>query len=121
MRVCLIQTDPQVKQKNLSVLAQVIQNTLADLYVLPELFTIGYFPLAAQWPIGAEPFPKGPTCEQVSRMLDKRSSAVICGILEQDHSCYYNLAAVISNQKPERYRPEVSSDGCRLERSRLVS
>jgi predicted amidohydrolase len=104
MRVCLIQTDPQFKQENLTSLGQVIHNANADLYVLPELFTIGFFPLASVWPAGAESFPKGPTCQLILRFLGEHSSAVICGILEQDDSCYYNIAAVISNAGPERYR-----------------
>jgi predicted amidohydrolase len=104
MNICLIQTDPQSKRENLRVLGQVIRERSADLYVLPELFTIGFFPLVAHWPAGAEPFPKGPTCQQILRFLGKRPSTVICGMLEQEDPAFYNIAAVINSARLERYR-----------------
>jgi predicted amidohydrolase len=103
MKICLIQTDPQLRQENLRILSQVIQTTEADLYVLPELFTIGFDAAAQKRPQAAEQFPTGPTYQHILGLLLDRKSVVVCGMLEQYGSNFYNIAAVVGNGWADRY------------------
>ena len=104
MNVCLIQTDPSARQGNLQFLGTVIQNTKADLFLVPELFTNGFDYLARNFPANAEPIPDGPTCLQIRCFLQNRSSVVVCGLLEQSGADFYNIAAVMGHSWMDRYR-----------------
>ncbi len=104
MNVCLIQSDPALRSANLSALDQVLEQLPADLYVLPELFTIGMAVLKQKWPTDPQQFPEGLLLRQVLTRLRGRGCAVIYGVLEQDGPRFYNAAAVIGDGWIERYR-----------------
>lgn len=104
MNICLIQTDPQLKQDNLNAIVPMIQRSEADLYVLPELFTIGFDAAAETAHQTAEPFPSGPTCQSFLQLLKNRRAVVVCGMLERADSGLFNIAAVIGAGWADRYR-----------------
>jgi predicted amidohydrolase len=104
MNICLIQTYPEAKRKNIEHLGWVIKQLKADLYVLPELFITGFDYIAQHGPAHAETIPSGLTCQQIHGFLKGRSSAVVCGLLEQEGQHYYNVAAVFGNGGVGRYR-----------------
>lgn len=103
MNICLIQTDPTMKE-NIQAACHIIQTTEADLYLLPELFTTGFDACRVNGPISPETIPDGPTVLYIQRLLKGRTSAVVCGLLEQDAGDYYNIAAVIGDGWVEQYR-----------------
>jgi predicted amidohydrolase len=112
MRVCLIQTNPQLRQRNLSSLDQIIQKTDADIYVLPELFMMEFPEANPMWPQVAEPFPTGQTYQRIRHFLGNRNSVVICGMPEKDDSGNYNIAALIGNKDlVGRYRQKNTAAG----------
>jgi predicted amidohydrolase len=116
MNICLIQTYPEGRRSNIEYLKWTMSQYQADLYVLPELFTTGFDYLAdpRHWPTDAEVIPDGLTCRQIHGFLKGRSSAVVCGLLEQVGQDYYNIAAVIGDGTIERYRqkyPATSNNG----------
>jgi predicted amidohydrolase len=103
-----------MRRENVKLLGQVMQSTQADLFVLPELFITGFDYIAQHGPAHAEVIPDGLTCQQIHGFLKGRSSAVVCGLLEQDGQHYYNVAAVFGDASVERYRqkyPATSTKG----------
>jgi predicted amidohydrolase len=104
MKICLIQSDPQMRQGNVQFLGRVMQNIDADLFVLPELFGTGFDYLARQMLGNLEILPDGPICRQIACFLQHRSSVVVCGLLEQSGQDFYNTAAVIGKGWIQRYR-----------------
>ncbi len=105
MKVCVLQSDPALGCENLRILGRTIAEIPADLYVLPELFKIGFDALSNVFPATAEIVPDGSTYQLISQWLQCRPTAVVvCGMLEQDRSAYYNIAAVIGYGWMERYR-----------------
>lgn len=104
MKICLIQTDPQWRRENVRTLGSVIKSTSADLYLVPELFTTGFDYLAGNWPSDAQTIPEGPLVVQIRGFLQNSPSAVICGLLEQSGTDFYNIAAVLGHGFTQRYR-----------------
>lgn len=91
----------------MTLLWSVLQQRCADLYVLPELCTIGFDCLA-----GCASEQYVPIAEQdegimhaIHNALHGDSSAVICGLLERERQdCYYNTATLIRSTGTARYR-----------------
>jgi len=115
MEICLIQTDPALGQWNIQNAGYVICNTKADVYILPELFAIGFDFAAQNWiEQAAEVLPNGPTCQQIFSFVRNRSSIVVFGMIERFGNNFFNIAAVIGNACMDRYRqkyPATTSRG----------
>ncbi len=104
MDICLIQTSPLEGARNLAHAGHVIGDVSADLYVLPELFTTGFDRNMLHGLTAPETIPDGATINHVMTYLNGRTSAVVCGLLEQSGSVHYNIAAVIGNGWMDWYR-----------------
>lgn len=99
MDLCLIQCDPRLGRENIRILEDILQNVPADLYILPELFAVGFEKAATDWRNVAEPFLSGPTYQEISSVQRVRpTSSVIYGFPENENAHYFNAAAVIGEK-----------------------
>lgn len=99
MEICLIQCDPRLGRENIRILESILQDVPADLYILPELFAVGFEKAATDWRNVAEPLLSGPTYQAISSYRTVRpTSSVIYGFPENDNGHFFNTAAVISGK-----------------------
>lgn len=99
MKIAYVQFAPKyldIKHNLLSV-DRLLTDVDADLIVLPELFTSGYFfrsvdDLAQV----AEPLPGGKTSERLCAWARNLGAALVAGVAERDGDRFYNSAAVVS-------------------------
>jgi predicted amidohydrolase len=108
MTVAYVQFAPAYLQveKNLDQAAQLLAGLEADLIVLPELFTSGYFfrsesDLASV----AEPVPDGPTTRRLRSWAGEREATIVAGLAEQEGGTVYNSAVTVTpDGRIETYR-----------------
>ena len=103
MRVGFIQNNPVFGEVeyNLSKVESLLTQYTADLMILPELFSTGYYFLNQKEALKlSEPIPEGPTTQTLTRICDKNQISIIAGIAERDENRSYNSAVVIG---PNRY------------------
>lgn len=98
MRVGFYQFDPQFGEvaENLDRVTAKLEQTDADLVVLPELFASGYqflSPEEAQQL--AEPVPAGPTVRRLADVAKRRNVHLVAGLPERSGVCCYNSAVVV--------------------------
>jgi predicted amidohydrolase len=74
----------------------------ADLIVLPELFTSGYFFRSTEdAKKAAEPIPDGPTTQALIDWAEQTGATLVAGLPERDGRALYNSAVVVD---PDGYR-----------------
>lgn len=103
MRLALLQYNPSYLEVtgNLNRMAELLDGIEADLVVLPELSTSGYFFTStddAQQ--AAEPVPEGPTTQRLIKWAKRWNCTFVAGLPEQAEDLLYNSAVVVS---PEGY------------------
>lgn len=81
---------------NLRTVASQIQSLEADLIVLPELFTSGYF-FRSQDELAqvAEPIPEGPSTEMLRDWASSLDATIVAGLAERAGDHFYNSAVVV--------------------------
>lgn len=103
MRVALLQFDPAYlePEANLDRADELLAPVEADLIVLPELFTSGYFfRSTGDARSVAEPIPGGATTRRMAAWSERHDAVVVGGLPERDGEHLYNSAAVTG---PEGY------------------
>lgn len=99
MKICYLQFAPKYLDvaHNLSSVGRLLADVEADLIVLPELFTSGYFFQSAQdLAQVAEPVPEGKTTERLHTWASDLNATLVAGLAERDGDTFYNSAAVVS-------------------------
>ena len=97
-RVGFIQNNPVFGEVeyNLSKVESLLTQYTADLMILPELFSTGYYFLNQKEALKlSEPIPEGPTTQTLTRICDKNQISIIAGIAERDENRSYNSAVVV--------------------------
>ncbi len=101
MKAAFLQFAPQYLEveANLDYVAGLLEGADADLIVLPELFTSGYFfkskdDLAAV----AESVPDGPTTRRFEAWARATGATYVAGLPERDGEAVYNSAVVVSSE-----------------------
>jgi predicted amidohydrolase len=98
MRVGFYQYEPQFGEvaKNLDAVAAALEQTEADLIVLPELFASGYqFVSQDEVMQLAETVPDGPTTRRLIELAKRRRMVIIGGLPERAGDVCYNSAVVV--------------------------
>lgn len=99
MRIGFFQFSPVFgnKQANLDKITRTLNNTNADLIVLPELCNSGYLFKSRKELLGfAEPIPAGETIKTILSIARKRNMSVVCGLAERAKNRVYNSAVLIT-------------------------
>lgn len=98
MKAAYVQFAPQylAVEANLTRAGRLVQGVDADLVVLPELFTSGYF-FQSQGDLAevAEPIPEGPTTRRLKRWADESGATIVAGLAERDGQDFYNSAVLV--------------------------
>lgn len=98
MRVGFYQFDPLFGEvaKNLDAVTAKLEQTEAELIVLPELFASGYqFVSQEEVQRLAEPVPDGPTTRRLVEVAKRRRMHIVAGLPEKAGSSCYNSAVVV--------------------------
>lgn len=106
MKVGFYQMEPQFLdvEANVDKVCRVLENTEADLIVLPELFNTGYaFQTKDEVEKAAESIP-GYTTEKLKELSHDRDMVIIAGICEKRSDTVYNSAAYIKKDYLGVYR-----------------
>jgi predicted amidohydrolase len=99
MRIGFIQNHPVFgkKRENIDKVLALIDKTEADLLVLPELFSSGYFfPSSEEAFKLAEAVPEGPTVRLFRSLVRKKKCAFVFGIAERKGNHCYNSAVYVT-------------------------
>jgi predicted amidohydrolase len=99
MRVGYVQTKPEFgnKKYNIDSALGMIENVDADLLVLPELFSTGYFfPSKEDLAKLSESIPDGKTVRIFKSLAKKKKCSFVIGIAENKSGRYYNSSAYIT-------------------------
>jgi len=98
MRIGFIQMNIRFgdKQANLEKIARILAREDADLFVLPELCTTGYF-FASRQQVGewAESIPGGPTCGILAEVTRRKNCHLAWGMAESADSRIFNSAVLL--------------------------
>jgi predicted amidohydrolase len=81
---------------NLQTVESLLRGVDADLIVLPELFTSGYF-FKSKEDLAqvAEPIPEGTSVAAIRDWADALNATIVAGLAERDGSHFYNSAVVV--------------------------
>jgi len=86
-------------QANVAKVRNMLDNSTADVMVLPELFNTGYyFSNIEEVASVAEKIPDGFTCRQLTETAKQWRMHIVAGILEEDEGKYYNSAVLIGEE-----------------------
>ena len=89
---------------NVNKAVKILENTTADLMVLPELFNSGYaFKTKKEVERCAESIP-GYTTEKLREVAADRNMIIVAGICEKKSDAYYNSAVLITEKDTHVYR-----------------
>lgn len=81
---------------NLQTVEALLHDVDADLIVLPELFTSGYFFKSKEHLAQvAEPIPEGTSVDAIRDWSDALNATIVAGLVERDGSHFYNSAVVV--------------------------
>lgn len=98
MRVAYLQFAPSYLdvEANLQAVEELISSVEADLIVLPELFTSGYF-FQSQEDLAqvAEPIPGGRSTAALREWASSLDATLVAGVAEQEGELFYNSAVVV--------------------------
>ncbi|MBW1813997.1 MAG: carbon-nitrogen hydrolase [Deltaproteobacteria bacterium] len=108
IKLAVVQFTPAFKRKeeNLSRIQELISNLEADIIVLPELCTTGYFFLSRDETSElAEPI-SGPTCQFFQKISKQSNAVVVAGFIEKKGNKIFNscLIAQPGKKTPRVYR-----------------
>lgn len=98
MRVALLQFDPVYLEveANLDRAEELLGDVEADLFVLPELFTSGYFfRSTGEARSAAEPVPSGPTTRRMAQWARERGAVFVGGLPERADDRLFNSAVTV--------------------------
>ncbi|MFC1858912.1 nitrilase-related carbon-nitrogen hydrolase [Thermodesulfobacteriota bacterium] len=108
LRLAVVQFTPEWgnKEKNLSKIHDMTESLNADLIVLPELCTTGYYFLSREEVAGIAEPAAGPTGEFFKEMATRLDAAIVAGFAEQDGGKYYIACLIVlpEEEKPRVYR-----------------
>lgn len=92
--------------RNHATVDDLLADIEADLIVLPELFTSGYFFRSeADLEQVAEPIPEGPSTQQLRTWADATGATIVAGLPEKEGDAVYNSAVLVRpDGTTERYR-----------------
>ena len=84
---------------NVAHARHLIDDTTADLLVLPELFNTGYyFTEFKELQEMAEKIPDGYTCMELYKAAKEWRCYIVAGMLEEDNGLFYNSAVLMSEE-----------------------
>ncbi len=94
------------KSRNLSLIRELVESVAADIYVLPELCTTGYFFTSRKEAAAAAEPLQGPTCSFFRDLAAQRNAVIVAGFAEADQQRVYNacLIALPGRRRPHVYR-----------------
>lgn len=98
MKAAFLQFEPKYLrvQQNLDTVASLIAGADADLIVLPELFTSGYFfHSTADVARVAELIPEGPTVQRLIAWASDLGAVIVAGMPEMAGGQFYNSAVIV--------------------------
>jgi predicted amidohydrolase len=98
MRIGYYQYEPEfgAVAKNLDVIRAKLEQTEADLMVLPELCASGYqFVSAGEARQLSEPVPDGPTTKMLAEVAKRRGMHIVAGLPERAGAHCYNSAVIV--------------------------
>ncbi len=101
MRVGFIQFAPKLgkKSENVGRIIKLMQERVADLWVLPELCSSGYvFRTEQELESLSEPIPDGETCGRWIEAAEERDAYIIAGMAERENRDIYNSAVLVGPQ-----------------------
>jgi len=101
MKVGYVQFAPRFGdiKGNVQHVRHLMDDTTADLLVLPELFNTGYyFTDFKELPEMAEKIPDGFTCDQLAKSAKEWRCHIVAGLLEEDNGLFYNSAVLIGEE-----------------------
>ncbi len=100
MRVALLQFSPEYLQteRNLDTVERLLDGVDADLVVLPELFSSGYFFRSTEDArTAAESIPDGPSVERLAKWAKSSGATYVAGLPEQaEDGRLFNSAVVVT-------------------------
>jgi predicted amidohydrolase len=84
-------------EANREAVAQLLDGVEADLIVLPELFTSGYF-FRSREDLAevAETIPDGPTTSFLRGLAEDSGATIVAGLAEREGDCFFNSAVLVS-------------------------
>ena len=93
-------------EENLNNVGELLSGSTADLLVLPELFTSGYFFQSEEDLLSvAEPIPEGPTTQRLKAWARDTGATLVAGVAEREEDRLYNSAVLVRPDGSfERYR-----------------
>lgn len=97
MKIGVVQFAPEFaeKEKNLAAVEGLLDDSRADLVVLPELFATGYlFESRGELSALAEPIP-GPVTERLVALSRKNDCSIVAGIAESANGFFFNTAVLV--------------------------
>ncbi len=97
MKVGYIQYDvSHRREENFRVIQHHLEQSEADLVVLPELATCGYlFESRKALEKAAEPVPQGPATEFMAKLSGVHHCTIVFGLAEREGTAVYNTAVVV--------------------------
>lgn len=108
MRAAYLQFTPEYLEveQNLATVESLLRPVQADLIILPELFTSGYFfQSKADLEQVAEPIPNGEAVTALRSWADSLGATLVAGLAECDGAQFYNSAVVVRpSGKVDTYR-----------------
>mgnify|MGYP006276624665 FL=1 len=103
MTVAVLQFAPDYLQPdaNRAALREMLSTADADLIVLPELCSSGYFFRSAEELASvAEPIPNGPTTKMIRTYAEDTGTTIVAGLAERAGDAFYNSAVVVPPTGP---------------------
>lgn len=98
MKLSILQFSPVLadKQTNFETISRLLEQTTADIIVLPELCTTGYFFLSQEEIAPLAEYPDGEFASLLREYSRKKNAIIVAGFAEKDHHTVYNSSILIS-------------------------
>ena len=108
LKLAVVQFTPRFgeKEKNLARMQQLVEDITADIIVLPELCTTGYFFLSREEVAKSAETVTGPSSAFFQDMACNKNAVVVAGFAERHQKHLYNACLVVvpEEKKPYVYR-----------------
>ncbi|NTV02497.1 MAG: carbon-nitrogen hydrolase [Chlorobiaceae bacterium] len=103
IRIAVVQFTPALGDKpwNLQALRRIIERSEADLIVLPELCTTGYFFTSKHELAPLAEVPDGEASRMFGALATSKRSIIVAGIAERSGASYFNSVFVFRPGEPE--------------------